>query len=171
MKRVLRLLLVVLAVPIVAYALLAAVVGRDGVWSTLFGPGNRAPVDFATLVLPDSPNRFLVCPPGRCAARADAESPVYAVPPERLRAAWLGVIEKNGGRLLSVEGEQIEVEVRTQWLRFPDLVTVRIFPQGTDRASAAIYSRSLYGHSDFGVNAARVRAWKAEVETGLAAGT
>lgn len=165
----LRVLLVVLAVPLLAYLVLAAVVGRDGVWETVFGPGNRAPVDFATLTVPDSPNRYLVCPVGQC-ARADAESPVHPVPAERLRAAWMGVLERHGAKLLSDAGGQIEAEVRTPWLRFPDLVTVKILPQGEGRSSSAVYSRSLYGHSDMGVNAARVRAWMAEVEAGLAAG-
>lgn len=166
MRRFLRVLLIVLAVPLLAYVALAAVVGRDGVWATLFGPGNRAPVDFATLQVPDSPNRYLVCPPAQC-ARADAESPVYPVPADRLRAAWLDVIGKHGATLLSSGDEQIEAEVRTPWLRFPDLVTVRIEPQGPDRSTAKVYSRSLYGYSDMGVNAARVKAWTAEVEASL----
>ncbi|WP_448203290.1 DUF1499 domain-containing protein [Azospirillum sp. sgz302134] len=169
MKRFLRVLLIVLAVPVLAYLVLAAVVGRDGVWATLFGPGSRAPVDFATLVPPDSPNRYLVCPPRAC-TRADAESPVYPVPPDRLRAAWLGVIEKHRANVLSSGGEQIEAEVRTPWLRFPDLVTVRIIPEADGRSSFAVYSRSLYGYSDMGVNAARVKAWVAEVEAGVRAG-
>lgn len=168
MRRVLRVLLIVLAVPLLAYAGLAAAVGRDGVWATLFGPGNRAPVDFATLQPPDTPNRYLVCPPAQC-ARADAESPVHPVPADRLRAAWLDVFAKNGATLLSSGGEQLDAEVRTRWLRFPDLITVRIVPLGADRSTAKVYSRSLYGHSDLGVNAARVKAWLAEVDARLKA--
>lgn len=168
MKRIIRLVLVVLAVPVLAYLGLAAVVGRDGVWAALLGPGNRAPVDFATLTMPDSPNRYLVCPVRKC-VKADAESPAYPVPAERLRTAWMGVLERHGAKLLSESDGQIEAEVRTPWLRFPDLVTVRIVELGDGRSSAAVYSRSLYGYSDMGVNAARVKAWMAEVEAGLRA--
>jgi len=168
-RRFFRALLVVLAVPLLAYLALAAVVGRDGVWETVIGPGNRAPVDFATLAVPDSPNRYLVCPVGQC-ARADAESPVYPVSAERLRRGWMTVLERHGAKLLSDAGGQIEAEGRTPWLRFPDLVTVKILPQGEGRSSAAVYSRSLYGYSDMGVNEARVRAWMAEVGAGLGAG-
>lgn len=166
MKRLLRVLLAVAAVPLLAYLALSATVGRDEVWSTLFGPGNRAPVDFATLAVPDSPNRYLVCPPGLC-ARADAAAPVHPVPADRLRAAWTAVLNRHAARRLSETGEQIDVEVRTPWLRFPDLVTIRIVPQGPDRSAAAVYSRSLYGHSDLGTNAARIRTWQAEVDEAL----
>ncbi|MCW2236418.1 DUF1499 domain-containing protein [Azospirillum canadense] len=166
LRSFLRVLVIVLLVPVFAYGALALVVGRDNVWATVFGPGNRAPVDFATLQPADTPNRYLVCPPAQC-ARADAESPVYPVPADRLRAAWTEVIAKHGAKLLSSGEEQIDAEARTPWLRFPDLVTVRIVPLGADRSTAKIYSRSLYGRSDLGVNAARVKAWMAEVEAGL----
>lgn len=165
MRKALRVLLVVLAVPLLAYAGLALAVGRDGVWAALFGPGERGAVEFRGLAPPDRPNRHLVCPRDLC-ARPDAESPVLPVPAEAQRAAWDRLLQRHGARILSEADGQIEVEMRTPWLRFPDLVSIRVLPLGADRSTVAVYSRSLYGHSDLGVNAGRVRDWLEELRAG-----
>lgn len=41
---------------------------------------------------------------------------------------------------------------------FPDYISVRAV-EGEDGAALAIWSRSRYGHSDFGVNRARIEGW------------
>jgi hypothetical protein len=46
-------------------------------------------------------------------------------------------------------------------MNYPDLVTVQVNPDGTDRATFIIWSRSVYGHGDFGVNRERVNSWLA----------
>jgi uncharacterized protein (DUF1499 family) len=43
--------------------------------------------------------------------------------------------------------------------RFPDIITVEFVPLGPNRSSIAIYSRSRYGHYDFGKNRKRVGKW------------
>ncbi|MBP2315342.1 DUF1499 domain-containing protein [Azospirillum soli] len=172
----LRVLLVVLLVPLLAYAGLALAVGRDGVWETLFGPGDRRPVAFETLIPPDRPNHHLVCPPDLC-REAAGESPVFPVAVEAQVAAWKRLLEREGARRLAgrdgqndmakIDVPQIDAEVRTPWLRFPDLVTIRPIALGPDRSTVALYSRSLYGHSDLGTNAARLRAWLGAMEAEL----
>ncbi|HYD69076.1 DUF1499 domain-containing protein [Azospirillum sp.] len=167
----LRAVLVLLLVPVLAYGGLALAVGRDGVWETLFGPGDQAPVAFETLTPPDRPNHHLVCPPGLCRT-ADGESPVFPVGVEVQAAVWNRLLEREGARRLGgpdgqIDVPQMDVEVRTPWLRFPDLVTVRPIALGPDRSTVALYSRSLYGHSDLGTNAARLRAWLAAMEAEL----
>lgn len=153
-----RVAVVVLLVPLLVYAGLALAVGRDAVWATLLGPGERGAVAFETLGPSDRPNRYLVCPRDLC-RRADAESPVFTATVAEQRRALNRLLAQEGAQRLRDENGQIEVEVRTPWLRFPDLVTLRPVPMGADRSTVAIYSRSLYGRSDFGVNAARVRSW------------
>ena len=164
--KAIRVVLLVLLVPLLAYGGLALAVGRDGVWETLFGPGDRSPVTFETLQPPDRPNRHLVCPPDLCRA-ADGESPVFPVSVEAQRAAWDRLLDREGARRLPGPDGQIDVEVRTPWLRFPDLVTIRPIALAPGRSTVALYSRSLYGHSDLGVNAARLRAWLAALAAEL----
>ena len=48
---------------------------------------------------------------------------------------------------------------RTALVRYPDSITVRFIALGNNRSTLAIYSRSHYGKSDFGVNEARIRSW------------
>ena len=166
LRILLRVLLVVLLVPLLAYVGLALAVGRDGVWETLLGPGDRTPAAFETLTPPDRPNRHLVCPPDLC-RKPDGESPVFPIAAEAQVAAWNRLLAREGARRLDGPDGQIEVEVRTPWLRFPDLLTIRPIPLGPDRSTVAVYSRSLYGHSDLGANAARVRAWLGALEAEL----
>jgi uncharacterized protein (DUF1499 family) len=44
-------------------------------------------------------------------------------------------------------------------MRYPDLITVQFRPLDSTRSTLAIYSRSVYGYSDRGVNQRRVRQW------------
>lgn len=164
--KAIRVAVVVLLLPLLAYGGLALAVGRDEVWAVLLGPGERGAVAFETLEPPDRPNRYLVCPHDLC-RRADAESPVFAASIAGQRRAWDHLLDRMDARRLREDDGQIEVEVRTRWLRFPDLVTIRPLAVAADRSTVAIYSRSLYGHSDFGVNAARVRSWLDALATDL----
>jgi uncharacterized protein (DUF1499 family) len=43
-------------------------------------------------------------------------------------------------------------------------VTVEFIPLGPDQSSLAIYSRSRYGHYDFGHNRNRAETWLADLE-------
>ena len=49
---------------------------------------------------------------------------------------------------------------RTRLLRFPDLIDVHVLPASAG-ATLALYSRSLLGRRDFGVNRARLWRWLA----------
>jgi len=48
---------------------------------------------------------------------------------------------------------------RSETLRFPDTVVVRYIALPDQRSTLAIYSRSQLGHSDLGVNQARIERW------------
>ncbi len=62
-------------------------------------------------------------------------------------------------RLESSAAGQLEFEQRSFLFRFPDLVSVRFLPLGESQSTLVIYSRSLLGYSDLGVNRSRVRNW------------
>ncbi len=123
---------------------------------------DTAGVDFATLVRPSSPNTYLVCPKDRCAAAPDEEGPIYAVPPAQLfeRVRRLLAAEPRT-ELVQDQPETLRLVLvqRSFVFRFPDTITLQVFPLPDGNSTLAIYSQSNYGHGDFGVNKDRVRAW------------
>lgn len=137
--------------------------------AALFPAGEVAPVDFAALKLSDKPNQYLICPPGLCAATPHAISPLFDLPVAQLRARWREIAAAQPRLALLAErddGWQIDYIQRSARLRFPDIVTVRFIPTTPARSTLAIYSRSLYGRSDLGVNRKRTETWLAMLGAG-----
>jgi len=48
---------------------------------------------------------------------------------------------------------------RTENLKFPDYISIKVIELGENRSTIAIYSRSRYGYGDMGVNKDRVLRW------------
>lgn len=141
--------------------------------SALFPVGPVATVDFARLRPQESPNRYLVCPTDYCGATPDAFSPVFDMPPERLRRHWhamLAARPRVEPLAQSADGLQFDYVQRTARFRFPDIITVRFLPVPPGQSTLAIYSHSVYGRSDLGVNRARVEAWLAALRQEAAGG-
>lgn len=151
-------------------ALLVAVMGREKSLQVVFGAYEVKPVDFAALALTPKPNQFLVCPPGYCKAKPHMLSPTYAAPADQLRRRWTAMlaglprIETGTADEAALQYDYIQ---RSGLMNFPDSITVRFIPLTPDSATLAIYSRSHYGRSDFGVNEARIRAWLTALERAL----
>lgn len=123
------------------------------------------PVDFASLVLPRSPNACLAAPAG---AHPGAR---ITVPPLSVDAgaAWpaLRRLGEQFPRTFRLgewpERHQAQWVVRSALFRFPDIVTAELVPDPAG-AGLFLYSRSLFGWSDLGVNRRRVAAWLATFE-------
>lgn len=170
MRLALWILAVVLAVAVAAL-LVFRLAGPDRVWRWIAGPPDLGPVAFGTLTRPDTPNAYLVCPPGACErARPDRVSPVYAVPPEELARAAVAVLDgMERTRRVDDRGEPLRARfvARTRLMRFPDTVSLEAMPadaEGETPASAiAIYSRSQLGRSDLGENRRRVEGILADL--------
>ena len=148
-------------VVVVAAALLFTPLGERPL-DALFAVGDVETVDFAALKLTDKPNQFLICPPGLCGATPHADSPVFDVSLEELRGRWRELLAVQPRVVLLAEdkaGQQFDYVQRSARLRFPDLITVRFIAISPSQSTLAIYSRSIYGESDFGVNRARIDAW------------
>jgi site-specific DNA-cytosine methylase len=62
----------------------------------------------------------------------------------------------------SVEEGKITYVTRTRLMGFPDYTTVGLY--GSDPRVLEMFGRKRFGRSDFGVNAARLRAWRGPVE-------
>jgi hypothetical protein len=128
-----------------------------------------APIDFPSLRLPASPNAHLAAPPGATNERHETV-PLLPVSAE---AAW-GVLRSLGDTMDRVwkmaewpEQRQAQWVSRTRWANFPDLINAQVveLPGG---AGLFLYSRSLVGYSDLGVNAKRVAEWRAAFDAALA---
>jgi len=116
---------------------------------------------------PLAENAFLACPPGYCALADAAASPDFNIPADRLDQYWDEIVDAEA-RLTPVETEPrhhgFMYVKRSVVFRFPDVITVELIALGPDRSSIAIYSRSRYGRSDFGVNRRRVLRWLSRLQ-------
>jgi uncharacterized protein (DUF1499 family) len=102
-----------------------------------------------------------------CTSETDGEAPVFDVPVQQLQVAWDEMVaEQPRLEVLrrDVTNTQIDYVQRTRLLRFPDLVTVRFVPIDDTHSTLAIYSRSVWGKGDMGVNRKRVEEWLARVQ-------
>jgi len=135
--------------------------------SVVFDVGDVPVVDFATLQRGPDPNQYLLCPKGMCGAETDGEAPVFDVPIQQLQVAWDEMLaEQPRLQVLrrDVTNTQIDYVQRSRLLRFPDLITVRFVSIDDAHATVAIYSRSVYGKGDMGVNRMRVEEWLARLK-------
>jgi uncharacterized protein (DUF1499 family) len=134
-------------------------------WDGLLTPSDHRAVQFETLVLTSKPNQYLVCPPDLCTeAKAHQESPQFDRTADDLRAAFETVgLGSEGVTKMAESEETLDLVARTPFVRWPDWVTVRFIPLGDNRSTLAIYSRSVYGSSDFGANKRRITNWLARL--------
>ena len=133
--------------------------------SALFSVGDFEAVDFEDLKLTDKPNQFLMCPPVICTGHAD--SPVFDASVDELRQHWDEVVAAQPRvELLAEDGQQFDYLQRSARFRFPDIITVRFVSVSPSQSTLAIYSRSVYGRSDFGVNRKRIEAWLSAIGGG-----
>ena len=131
-------------------------------------PTPPAPIDFARLEALRSPNAHLAAPAGHAGWKDRTVPPL----PATAEAAWeavraLGERFPRTWRLAEwPELRQAQWVARSRLLNFPDLVAAQVvaLPEGT---GIYLYSRSLFGRYDFGVNRARATAWLAALDGAL----
>lgn len=164
MRRALRSLFIIVVGIVIAAA---ALIWEGTTLESMLYVGDVPVIDFATLPRGPDPNQYLLCPKGMCEAQTDGEAPVFGVPAEQLRAAWEEMLAEQP-RLQALRRDvtniQIDYVQRTRLLRFPDLITVRFVPIDETHATVAIYSRSVWGKNDMGVNRRRVEEWLARLK-------
>jgi uncharacterized protein (DUF1499 family) len=52
-------------------------------------------------------------------------------------------------------------------LNFPDVVSAQVLAGPAGGSLLVLYSRSVYGYSDFGANRGRLRAWLAAIDAAV----
>ncbi|WP_246513830.1 DUF1499 domain-containing protein [Neoroseomonas soli] len=130
-----------------------------------------APVDFATLTLPPTPNTCLLTP-GTAPGIGHLHRDPYPVTPDQAFAAIraVGAAQPRCFPLAEYPGRrQAQWVARTRLMNYPDIIVAEVAPAGAG-TGLWLYSRSLIGRSDFGVNRARVMTWLAAFEDRLRQG-
>lgn len=134
--------------------------------TAFFSTGNIPAIDFQTLELANSPNQYLLCPKGYCITKPNAYSPQFKISEKELQIAWRKLASAQPRTMLYSNrntANQLTYIQHTKLLRYPDIITVRFIELSEKQSTLAIYSRSIYGRSDYGVNKARIDQWMAEL--------
>ncbi len=142
---------------------LCATAGAQGVVAPV------APASLRGLVPPGSPNHALAAPAGFSPA-PDLVTPAYAVPAATLLAT-VDAVALAQPRVFALPSDartpwRRDYVARSALLNFPDLVAVEVLP-GDGAAGLVLWSRSVYGRSDLGVNRRRLAEWLAALDARL----
>jgi hypothetical protein len=126
------------------------------------------PLDFATLRLPASPNACLAAPAG-----AHPQAQVVTPPlPVDAGTAWPVLRALGDGMERVARYGEFPARRQAQWvarsalMNYPDIIVAEVVP-GPEGAGLFLYSRSLFGWSDMGVNRKRIEAWLAALDAAL----
>jgi uncharacterized protein (DUF1499 family) len=125
------------------------------------------PIDMQRIERPAGPNTGLAGPVG-FAPQPDVVTPTYQVAAARLYAAVRAVAAAQPRTFLAADfaaERQTHWVVRSAIFNFPDLVTAQVSDAGADSSTLVLYSRSVYGRADFGVNRQRISLWLGALRT------
>jgi len=123
-------------------------------------------LDFRKLCRPTRPNTALAAPAGTHPA-PDLVTPIFHLSADRLYRIVLAVAASQTRTVLAQEypaARQAHFVSRSAWLNFPDLSAVQVNEVSADSSAIVLYSRSVYGYSDSGVNRRRLIAWLADIQ-------
>lgn len=114
-------------------------------------PAERWHVDPATATPPASPNFAL---------RQGADAAVIPAPIDAVARALSDHAAATGARHIAgdLRGNFATYVLRSRWMGYPDALSLRLTAEG-DATRLEVFSRSRFGYSDMGVNAARVADW------------
>ena len=125
-----------------------------------------APMDFARIERPASPNTALAAPVGFQPV-PDIVTRPYSMPALALYAALQDVAlrqERVFPLAAYPERGQAFWVARSAVFNFPDVISAEIRANTPETSTIVLYSRSIYGSSDLGVNRRRLVAWIAALD-------
>jgi hypothetical protein len=124
------------------------------------------PMDMTKIERPSTPNTFLAGPAGM-RPEPDELTPEQPLPAQALYDKARDAFSRKPSTYVAAEFPsrlQIHYVVRSALMNYPDLVTVQVNPAEADQSTLVIWSRSVYGRSDLGVNRQRTKAWLAALQ-------
>ena len=129
-----------------------------------------APGNISEIRRPTSPNTFLAGPSGFTPV-PDLQTRRSDLAPDRLLAVMQGVMMAQPRVTpLAVDPGRLRADyvVRSRVFGFPDIVLIQALPAGDGQSDLVLYSYSVKGHYDFGVNRGRVKALVTALDGALA---
>jgi len=123
------------------------------------------PMDMAHIVRPSTPNTALAAPSGFSPA-PDITTRRYDVTPAALYQAVRTMAAAQPRSFLQAAYDdrlQAHYVARSAVLNFPDLIAVQVNADST----LVLWSRSVYGQSDLGVNRRRLARWLGALDSTL----
>lgn len=127
-------------------------------------------MDFSRIERPASPNTALAAPSG-FKPEPDIVTRPYAMPAPELYAA-LQAVAAGQERVFPLaaypERGQAFWVARSAVFNFPDVISAEIRAETPQTSTIVLYSRSIYGSSDLGVNRKRLLAWTAALDSASA---
>lgn len=136
-------------------------IGPQRIWEWAAGPADQGPLDFTRFRRRSTPTDALACSPGACAQPADLILPTYRTSPAALMQALDESAPQAGAAERVDEGDDPAYRryvFRSKVLEFPDTLDARAVAGEAGETTLMLYSRSLIGRGDFGVNGARLEA-------------
>ena len=124
-------------------------------------------LDMSHLQRPASPNTALAAPAESHPA-PDIVTPVFPIPAASLYADVMAVAAQQKRTFLAAAYPatwQAHFVARSALFNFPDLITAQVAQAGPDSSTLVLYSRSVYGYGDLGVNRQRLNTWLAALQT------
>ena len=123
-------------------------------------------MDMTRIERPATPNTFLAGPTGMRPAPDAVTEEQKSGAPALYQTVRILFGEEPRTYVAAEFPDQLQIHyvVRSALLNFPDLVTVQVNAEGADRSALVIWSRSVYGRGDFGVNRGRTMAWLAALQ-------
>ena len=146
---------------------LALLAGGCGMVKDVAAP---APGNISEIRRPASPNTCLAGPAG-FTPMPDLQTRRFDVAPERLLAIMRDILSMQPRTdALAVDPGRLRADyvVRSRVFGFPDIVLVQVLPVNTGQSELVLYSYSLKGHYDFGVNRNRIMALLTALDAELA---
>ena len=123
----------------------------------------------AAVVRPSSPNTALAAPAGSTPP-PDIITPHYKITKQDLFALVQDVASaqpRTYQAALYPDQLQVHYVSRSAVFNFPDLIMVQVQQEGPEGSGLIMYSRSVYGQSDLGVNRKRVETWLVALQSKL----
>jgi uncharacterized protein (DUF1499 family) len=128
-----------------------------------------APGNISEFHRPISPNSYLAAP-ATFILPPDVKTHLYSIAPDRLFATVREVImAQPRTTALAVDADRLRADqvVRSRVFRFPDIVLAQVLRTPGGSSELVLYSYSLKGYYDFGVNGDRVRTLLSALDAAL----